>query len=361
MCPTTFALLDELYGGLPDSDKGRGLAPYAGQNVDEISMNPSLGVQPPPPLSFRPIPRPEAPPLPKVHPAFDTPADREMMRAIKDANMGPLQAQSVKIQGGVKNGFKVHLNGPTGQDSNASIQGPKSHNYVITPAGAAKGENISINGGGLYIRSANNNKQLITATSCPDNQVQVQVGQGKSAVQLSIQVAPQGKRGEVELNCVRNEAEDGGNGYTVSVNREADADGRSFLKKQSRVAPTERTPSPRCKSPPAHVSQCPASQSHGYELHISHDAFNQHDHPHQDKRYDRGQGFDQEYFEDKKFCNTEKGRIAEKEGPTLQEQYADKLRQILVQKELIQNAEKERMQNEKDLHLANREYDANWL
>lgn len=48
---------------------------------------------------------------------------------------------------------------------------------------------------------------------------QVQVGQGKSAVQLSIQVAPHGKRGEVELNCVRNEAEDGGTGYTVSVNR----------------------------------------------------------------------------------------------------------------------------------------------
>ncbi|CAM6093659.1 unnamed protein product [Calypogeia fissa] len=141
-----------------------------------------------------------------------------MTRAMKDANKRPVQAQSVKIQGGVKNGFKMHLNGPSGQDSNASIQGPKGHNYVINPAKAAKGQNKSINGGGLYIRAANNKKQLITATSCPDNQVQVQVGQGKAAVQLSIQVAPQGKRGEVELNCVRNEAEDGGTGYTVSVN-----------------------------------------------------------------------------------------------------------------------------------------------
>lgn len=49
---------------------------------------------------------------------------------------------------------------------------------------------------------------------------QVQVGQGKSAVQLSIQVTPQGSRGEVELQCVRNSQDKGATtGYTVSVSR----------------------------------------------------------------------------------------------------------------------------------------------
>jgi hypothetical protein len=87
-----------------------------------------------------------------MHPIFDTPGDPVMTRAIKHATDGPPEPQTVKIQGGVKNGFKIHLNGRSGQDSKASIQGPKGHNYIITPAGAAKGENIAINRSGLYIR-----------------------------------------------------------------------------------------------------------------------------------------------------------------------------------------------------------------
>jgi hypothetical protein len=150
--PKTLALLEYKLGGLLDGDGYPGIPILSGQNVDSVSVTHSLGCGPPTPLSFRPAPRPVPLLLPHLHPVFDTPSDREMTRAIQDSTNRLIEPQSLKIQGGVKNGFKIHLNGRSGQDSNASIQGPKGHNYIITPAGAAKGENIAINRSGLYIR-----------------------------------------------------------------------------------------------------------------------------------------------------------------------------------------------------------------
>lgn len=153
MYPSSMALLDDNVGVDPKGIDDRGLVTTAYQNTDDMTRKPSLGIRPPPPLKFHTLTRPGPPPLSQIHPVFDTPADRDMTRAIRDATKRPNEAASVKILGGLKNGFKVQLSGPSGQDSNASIQDPGGHNYVITPAGAAKGENISINGGGLYLRS----------------------------------------------------------------------------------------------------------------------------------------------------------------------------------------------------------------
>ncbi|BBN20213.1 hypothetical protein MPTK1_8g17390 [Marchantia polymorpha subsp. ruderalis] len=144
---------------------------------------------------------------------------------------------------GAKEGVKVKLEGVGTALKDVPTQGIKQNGYIITPSGANVGENISINGGGLVIRARNDKTQTITATSTPDNQLQVQVGQGKSAVQLSIQVTPQGSRGEVELQCVRNSQDKGATtGYTVSVSR-PEEESRSL--KQNRG-----TRSPRSQSPP---------------------------------------------------------------------------------------------------------------
>ncbi|KAL3698280.1 hypothetical protein R1sor_012356 [Riccia sorocarpa] len=125
----------------------------------------------------------------------------------------PTRARGLEINHrGQKEGVNVKLRGVDPPSQNGKQTG-----YIIKPSSAKAGENISVNGGGgLIIRARNDKRQTITARSTPDNQLQVQVGQGKSAVQLSIQVTPQGKRGEVELECVRNREGDGDTtGYTV--------------------------------------------------------------------------------------------------------------------------------------------------
>lgn len=54
---------------------------------------------------------------------------------------------------GAKEGVKVKLEGVGTALKDVPTQGIKQNGYIITPSGANVGENISINGGGLVIRS----------------------------------------------------------------------------------------------------------------------------------------------------------------------------------------------------------------
>ncbi|KAL2623473.1 hypothetical protein R1flu_003678 [Riccia fluitans] len=173
--------------------------------------------------------------------------------------LNPTRTRGLEINHrGQKEGVSVKLRGVGPGIQDPPSQSGKQTGYLPKPSGAKAGENISINGGGLIIRFKHlllmiENKSAkfflfsfeislhdnpgISGLACVQREtvnsyrswiqtfyvfwnIQVQVGQGKSAVQLSIQVTPQGSRGEVELECVRNKEENGDTtGYTVSVKR----------------------------------------------------------------------------------------------------------------------------------------------
>ncbi|KAL2610721.1 hypothetical protein R1flu_029294 [Riccia fluitans] len=159
--------------------------------------------------------------------------------------LNPTRTRGLEINHRGQKGVNVRLHGVGPRIQVPPSQSGKQTGYLIKPSGAKAGENISINGGGLIIRARNDKRQTITARSTPDNQLQVQVGQGKSAVQLSIQVTPQGSRGEGEWECVRNREENGDTtSYTGSVKR-PEEESRTYNQRQREKSPGAYQNSPQ--------------------------------------------------------------------------------------------------------------------